>query len=130
MLQVYQQTLELPDYHAPGLMLSDIQIAQNIMEAQEESNSKFLRGKWDILPAPSRTFRPGSPVYVYFEIYNLTRDTFGNTRYEVAYEVTSKSVEDTTPRTFFPRIRKDGETIEVRYQQVGTENWISDFVET
>ncbi len=129
MLQVYQQTLELPDYHAPGLMLSDIQIAQNIVESQAASNSKFLRGKWDILPAPSRTFNSGSPVYVYFEIYNLIRDTYGNTRYEVAYEVTSKSVDDTTPRTFFPRIRKDGETIEIRYEQVGTENWVSDFVE-
>jgi len=129
MLQVYQQTIELPNYHGPGLMMSDIQIAQKIVEAQEGSNSKFVRGKWDILPAPSRSFNSGTPVYVYFEIYNLVRDTFGNTRYEVAYEVTSKSVNDSTPRTFFPSIRKDGETIEVRYEQVGTETGVSDFVE-
>ncbi len=129
MLQVYQQTLELPDYRGGELMMSDIQIAQNVEEAREGSNSKFVRKGWDILPAPSRTFHVGRSVFVYFEVYNLERDAFGNTRYEVTFEVISKSTSDKSPRTFLPRIRKDGESIEVRYEQVGTETSVSDFVE-
>lgn len=129
MLQVYQQTLELPDYRGGELMMSDIQIAQNVEEAREGSNSKFVRKGWDILPAPSRTFHVGKSVFVYFEVYNLERDAFGNTRYEVTFEVISKSTSDKSPRTFLPRIRKDGESIEVRYEQVGTETSVSDFVE-
>ena len=129
MLQVYQQTLELPDYGGGDLMMSDIQIAQNVEEAKEGSSSKFVRQGWDILPAPSRTFYVGNSVFVYFEVYNLEEDAFGNTRYEVTFEVISKSTSDKSPRTFLPRIRKDGEAIEVQYEQAGTENWISDFVE-
>ena len=129
MLQVYQQTLELPDYRGGELMMSDIQIAQNVEEAREGSNSKFVRKGWDILPAPSRTFHVGKSVFVYFEVYNLERDAFGNTRYEVTFEVISKSTSDKSPRTFLPRIRKDGESIEVRYEQVGTATSVSDFVE-
>ena len=129
MLQVYQQTLELPDYRGGELMMSDIQIAQNVEEAREGSSSKFVRKGWDILPAPSRTFHVGKSVFVYFEVYNLERDAFGNTRYEVTFEVISKSTSDKSPRTFLPRIRKDGESIEVRYEQVGTETSVSDFVE-
>ncbi len=129
MLQVYQQTLELPDYRGEELMMSDIQIAQNVKEAREESSPKFVRQGWDILPAPSRTFYVGKSVFVYFEVYNLEKDAFGNTRYEVTFEVISKSTSDRSPRTFLPRIRKDGESIEVRYEQAGTETSVSDFVE-
>ncbi len=129
MLQVYQQTLELPDYRGGELMMSDIQIAQNVVEAREGTNQKFVRQGWDILPAPSRTFYVGKSVFVYFEVYNLERDAFGNTRYEVTFEVISKSTSDRSPRTFLPRIRKDGESIEVRYEQTGTETSVSDFVE-
>ncbi len=129
MLQVYQQTLELPDYRGDDLMMSDIQIAQNVEETREGSNPKFVRQGWDILPAPSRTFYVGNSVFVYFEVYNLEKDAFGNTRYEVTFEVISKSTSNKSPRTFLPRIRKDGEAIEVRYEQVGNEIWVSDFVE-
>ena len=129
MLQVYQQTLDLPDYSGGELMMSDIQIAQSVREAGDGADPKFVRQGWNILPAPSRTFYIGNSVFVYFEVYNLEKDAFGNTRYEVTFEVISKSTSDTSPRTFLPRIRKDGEAIEVRYEQVGTAVWVSDFVE-
>ena len=131
MLQVYRQTISLPDYHGDKLILSDIQIAKRVKETEEASRSKFARGGWDILPAPARAFPPGAPLFVYFEIYNLTRDTFGNTRYEVAYEVRAKSLKtEGSPATFLPRIRKrTGESIEVRYEQLGTETTVNDFVE-
>ena len=131
-LQVYRQTVTLPDYSSGRVMLSDIQIARNVTEASETGRTRFARGNWDILPAPSRSFPEGDPLFVYFEIYNLNRDTFGNTRYEVAYEVRSRALTSKGGRAaaLLSRIRRrNGESIEVRYEQVGTETRVADFVE-
>ncbi|MDA0745950.1 MAG: GWxTD domain-containing protein, partial [bacterium] len=130
MLQVYRQTVDLPNYHSDRLMLSDLQIAQRIVEIAEGAGSVFQRGTLDILPAPARTFREGEPLFVYFEIYNLSRDDFGNTRYEVSYEVRATASTDASGFTLMPRIRnRSGEAIEVRYEQIGTEESVADFVE-
>ena len=130
MLQVYRQGVVLPDYSGADLMLSDLQVAQRVTEAGTMPDSTFSRGKWNILPAPSRTFYVGDPLFVYFEIYNLVRDTFGATRYEVAYEVRT-TVSGEMPKTsFMARIRKgDKESVEVSYEQIGAEPWVSDYVE-
>ncbi len=42
------------------------------------------------MPLPSRTFRHGRPVGLYYEVYNLARDEFGRTRYRVDYETRRK----------------------------------------
>ena len=38
---------------------------------------------------PTRLYRHGESVYVYYEIYNLSRDEFGMTNYTVEYTVRS-----------------------------------------
>ena len=129
---VYRQpTLTLPDYNSDQLMVSDIQIAKRITEASEASDSTFVRGKWNILPWPPVAFLATEPLFVYFEIYNLTRDAFGATRYEIAYEVqTSADADGSILSTILPGIRKrTGETIQVRFEQTGTEPSVYDYVE-
>ena len=112
-------------------MLSDIQIAKRITEASEASDSTFVRGKWNILPWPPVAFLATEPLFVYFEIYNLTRDEFGATRYEIAYEVQTRAdAAGSILSTILPGIRKKtGETIEVRFEQTGTEPSVYDYVE-
>lgn len=125
-LGVYRQALELDDFSGEGLMLSDLQVAQRIYEADEGADPRFVRGKWAMVTTPSRTFFAGDPVFVYFEIYNLSRDAFGATRYEVAFSVGASETAQLTQA----RIRKqDGESVAVQYEQVGTESVISDYVE-
>ncbi len=129
---VYRQpTFSLPDYSGPGLLLSDIQIAKQIADAADTADSTFVRGAWDIRPWPPRTFYPTEPLYVYFEIYNLTRDEFGSTRYDVSFEVQATSETGGSILTaLLPRIRRrSGEVIEVRYEQIGTEPTVTDFVQ-
>jgi hypothetical protein len=124
LLGVYHQVIDVDDFSGDALMLSDLQVAQNIEEKNEKSDPAFVRGKWFITTSPSRTFRAGDPVFVYFEIYNLSRDAFGSTHYEVSFSVGAK--ESLTQ----VRIRKkDGESVAVQYAQTGTETWIADYVE-
>jgi hypothetical protein len=129
---VYRQpTFSLPDYSAPGLLLSDIQIAKRIVDAANTPDSTFVRGAFDIRPWPPRTFYPTEPLFVYFEIYNLTRDEFGATRYEVSFEVQATAEKERSILTaLLPRIRRrSGEVIEVRYEQIGSERTVTDFVQ-
>jgi GWxTD domain-containing protein len=124
LLGVYQQSIEAHDFRGDALMLSDLQVAQHIGEATVQSDPTFVRGKLAIVTSPSRTFRSGDPVFVYFEIYNLSRDDFGSTRYEVSFSVGIK--ENLTQ----VRIRKqDGESVAVQYAQSGTETKVADYVE-
>ncbi len=123
-LQAYHQEVEVPDYDGGQLQLSDLQVAYHVGEARTDSDPKSIRGKWQIAAAPSRAFRAGDPVFVYFEIYNLTRDSFGNTRYEVGYEVRrGRKKLKTVAR------KGSGEMVSVSYEQVGTSPYESDYVE-
>ncbi|MCY3766775.1 MAG: tetratricopeptide repeat protein [Gemmatimonadetes bacterium] len=123
-LQAYHQEVEVPDYDSGQLLLSDLQVAYRVVEAGPESDPKSVRGRWQIDAAPSRAFRSGEPVYVYFEIYNLTRDSFGNARYEVGYEVRhGRKKLKTLAR------KGSGEMISVSYRQVGASPDESDYVE-
>ena len=123
-LQAYHQEVEVPDYDSGRLLLSDLQVAYRVVEARTDADPKSVRGKWQIAAAPSRAFRAGDPVYVYFEIYNLERDSFGNTRYEVGYEVRrGRKKLKTLAR------KGSGEMVTVSYQQVGTSPDESDYVE-
>ena len=42
-----------------------------------------------IIPLSSKAFRRDQNAFVYFEIYNLERDTFGQTSYKVEYTIRS-----------------------------------------
>lgn len=45
------------------------------------------RDDLNIVPNPTKTFKPTDPIYIYFEIYNLEKDSFGNTKYRLSYQV-------------------------------------------
>lgn len=129
-VQVYGQGLELPDYAKPDLALSDLQIAQNIEEADPSQPSRFVRNGWDIQPAPTRSFHRGEPLFVYYEIYNLTRDAFGQTRYRVSYEVETQTSEGKIKIPFLAKLRKrEGEKIGFEFEQTGERETETDYFE-
>lgn len=84
--QVYEQRVVLPSF-APGyLRLSGIQLAASIRPAKDD---RFRKGDVQVVPNPTRTYERGQSVFIYYEVYNLTRDEFGATRYRVSYEMRS-----------------------------------------
>ena len=83
---LYRQELQVRDYQIPELQVSEIQLASNIAE---EGATKFQKEDVWIIPMPTRSYAITQNVYAYFEIYNLTKDTFGQTRYKTEYRIRS-----------------------------------------
>lgn len=75
--------VQLPDYSARRLALSDIVLAFTI--APETKEGKFVKHGLQIVPNPTRVFSSAKPVAVYFEIYHLQPDEDGETRFSVEY---------------------------------------------
>ncbi len=76
-------TLTVPDLSGPGLQISDLLPAWRIEPAT--GNSRFVRNGWHLWPNPLRRFSVRQPLFLYFELYGLTPDARGRTRYIVEY---------------------------------------------
>ncbi len=83
----YRQDVEIESYDRKSLQMSDLEMAWRI--SRSENEDKFNKGRLWVIPMPTRTYRVGQNVFVYYEIYNLTQDEFGHTNYQVSYTVTS-----------------------------------------
>lgn len=118
-----QPSLQLPNYHNKNrLMMSDILVATRIISAEEAPDTSFVRGDLYIQPQPSATFLPGISMYVYFEIYNLKRDEFGQTHYTISYEVQQRRDAGFSLVPLLAKLgKKNAEAIGLSFDQVGTD---------
>lgn len=81
---VYLQDVTVPDYRdAPAM--SDLELAWTVSDRDQAG--KFRKGDVWVVPMPSRNYQNGQNPYVYYEVYNLQQDTFGQTRYQVEYAI-------------------------------------------
>ncbi|MBK35932.1 MAG: hypothetical protein CME26_10450 [Gemmatimonadetes bacterium] len=78
----YTQELIVESYRKAGLNLSDIEMAGRVTDSDNP-----LKGGFDVLPLPSRTYRPRQPVTIYYEVYGLEKDEFGQTSYRMDYKI-------------------------------------------
>ncbi|MDA0711302.1 MAG: hypothetical protein O3B73_13960, partial [bacterium] len=81
----YRQDVVIENYDDRGLKVSDLQLAWQVSETGPDD--KFRKGELHVVPMPTRTFGQGQNVFVYYEIYNLSKDAFGQSNYQVAYTV-------------------------------------------
>jgi GWxTD domain-containing protein len=65
------------------LSISDIAFASSMVE-----DSTTRRGGFRMTPHPWRKYAPTDPVVVYYEIYGLADDSFGQTQYQMDYQIT------------------------------------------
>ena len=86
---VYRQSVEVKEYPDDVLRMSDVQLAAAIEDTG--SAGKFQKGEVWVIPMPTRNYRESQKVYAYYEIYNLRKNTFGQTRFSVRYLVRSIS---------------------------------------
>ena len=86
---LYRQELEVRDYQISELQVSEIQLASSI---SDEGAAKFQKEDVWIIPIPTRSYAETQNVYAYFEIYNLTKDAFGQTRYKTEYRIRSSAM--------------------------------------
>ena len=85
---IFESPVTLSDYSGSALQLSDIRLASTIDAA--DGTGGFVRHKLKILPYPARLYPQGAPVYLYYEVYNLTPDAGGQTAFQTQVEITAK----------------------------------------
>ena len=114
----YRQDIEIEAYPQTHFRISDLELAWQISEKKERS--KFSKGHLEVIPMPTRTYPRDRSIYVYYEIYNLKRDAFGQTRYRVEYTIRSqeKSLLGTLISQLVKTVTK-GEEIAIDFEQVG-----------
>ena len=78
-------TYRVPDFGAPGFALSDLLLAYEIRPALAIDPSRFDRRGLHLSPNPLGRYAPAQPIAVYFELYGLTQDAEGRTRYRLDY---------------------------------------------
>jgi hypothetical protein len=119
-LGIYRKLVVVKDYVKEGLRLSDLQLAWGISEA--ETVNRFNKGDLQVIPMPTRMYPQGKSVFVYYEIYNLVGDEFGQTKYRVEYTVRPRvglSVGSIVSRLVQTFTGKKKEEVAVGYEQVG-----------
>ncbi|MCY3679971.1 MAG: GWxTD domain-containing protein [Gemmatimonadetes bacterium] len=119
-VQVHKTYVAVSSFRGEALALSDLELAGQIVEVGEQVG-KFQKGDLQVVPLPSKTFAKGQPVYLYYEVYNLSQDAFGQTRYRVEYRL--KGVQGTglirgLGRLLSQTPRADG--VQISYEHTGT----------
>ncbi|MSS71615.1 MAG: GWxTD domain-containing protein [Candidatus Latescibacteria bacterium] len=86
---VYRQDVEVGNYERGRVRLSGLELAWQVSEGQE--GDKFTKRGMRVIPLPTRTFRKGQGIFVYYEVYNLKQDASGQTSHTMEYTVRSEA---------------------------------------
>jgi len=83
---VQRRAVTIRDFSGTELLMSDLLLAYRIEETEDGKptvSTDIVRNGVSIMPAPWSVFSHEQPVYLYFELYNLTLDETGTANYEV-----------------------------------------------
>ncbi len=81
----YQQQIHIPNYAVDSLSISDIEMAYHIFT--EPQSYKFQKNDVWVIPMPTRNYLRNQAVNIYYEIYNLQKDAFGQTKFRIKYTI-------------------------------------------
>ena len=86
---LYVDTLQVANFDQSKLVISSIEFSLNIQDFPNIEHLKNEEEKCKILPYPFPQVLRATPIFVYYEIYNLTTDKTGQTNYQINYSVES-----------------------------------------
>lgn len=84
---IYQFMISVRDYSKDTLTVSNIEIAQYVETTL--SRDKYLKPKSNLMvvPNPAAGIVKTKPLWIYYEIYNLTLNDEGKSSYQVSYSI-------------------------------------------
>ncbi len=97
-LAIYRFSELLEDFSSPELLMSSIVLAKVVEPAER---GRFVRNGWNVIPNPLRRFYLNEPVWLYFEVYNLTRDAEGRTRSRIEIRIREEKSRGGVARRLF-----------------------------
>ena len=84
----YHGRYNVIDYTKDELNMSDVLVASEIEYDSNFGSKNFIqRGEYSILPNPGHIFRKGNNLFIYFEIYNLSKAEDDLTNFVQSIEV-------------------------------------------
>ncbi|OGU67125.1 MAG: hypothetical protein A2499_05390 [Stygiobacter sp. RIFOXYC12_FULL_38_8] len=98
----YHGRFKNKNFQTAELMLSDLVLSKEI-KIDEQVPGGFWRNEYSILPNVSNTFSSKSPLYLYYEIYNLGITSSNESNFEQTVTIKPKEEEgffDSVLRTF------------------------------
>lgn len=100
-----EEIVELPDFSGDELIVSNILPAASITQVGPGRSGTFIRGELEVLPLPGRVMQTDQPLFIYYEVYNLTKDQFGSTQYQIEYAVQEAPEERTLTSRLYHGLR-------------------------
>ena len=96
-----------PQYNLPHFSLSDIELANNLMQS-EDTNSLFYKNTYEIMPNPANVYGEKIPVLFYYtELYNVNKDIGSSELKQDACIVNAKNVVLTKKSKVVSRANQD-----------------------
>lgn len=96
-----QFELNVPKYDEKTVLLSDLQLANEIAQDSKSKSSPFYKNTLEVVPNPSALYGHGVPVfYFYYEIYNISNNVEVD-RIKVVYELKNTRGETSYKKTKF-----------------------------
>lgn len=121
-IQATRYEIVVEDYGMPELKLSDPVIASDVRDTVRPG--PFTREGVDAIALPSRIFKDDDPVYLYYEVYGLRRDSFGRTKFRIDYVLTGsdRQGESSVLRGISSLLGVDrtGRTVTFSYEHTGS----------
>ena len=101
-----------------GIASADSSLAMGdlLLATQIETGSPFpeKRSHLNVVANPLRTYHRSEPAFIYLEVYNLKRDEYGRTAYEISYRIGRPGEEEIDPYLFVAqRLPGEGEASNV-----------------
>lgn len=120
--QVYGMPLRVPSYRHGKLRLSDIEMAASI--EQTTGKGHFVKQNLEVIPLATRHYTQRHLIYLYYEIYGLSQDAFGQTDYQISYRLKPRSGQSFGAKVLgglekLVGIDQNEEQIAISYDQTG-----------
>jgi hypothetical protein len=92
-LGIYKGDITVTHYKVDEFNVSQIIVSSNITPFDGGKPRKFTRGRYNVMPLPSRAFTPDQAVFVYYEIYNLSKSEEGKKKYNVDFTIEAEKLD-------------------------------------
>lgn len=121
---IFTAPLRISDYGADRMLLSDVKLAASIVPT--DATGLLVRNGLFITPHPVRLYSRATPVFIYYEIYNLERDAEGRTGFRTELEIAAREPRRNVVLRFLTALgrvvsqRSDDQAAYVTFEDSGT----------
>jgi len=113
--------LEVAAFPENAFCLSDLQLSTAIREAA--GAYRFVKNGYYVEPLPNLAIPKKKPLFVYFEIYNLTANNAGETNYQIDYRLFLPKSKGSEPSVMLSTNRQGNTARQIEFVELNLEKF-------